>query len=493
MMLFRKILFYCFLLGYLTLCPVLIFYTLGYRLDFRGDRGIVKTGAFSITTLPEGAEVKLGNRKAPQKTPAVILNLRLGPYDVCVEKEGYQSWCNHIRVEADRAVVAEKIILLPEELKPEQSDPGPFQKIELFKEGTLALAFRGPFLSDLIVLDLIKNTEYALAEGTRNLSQERKVKAVYTVPSSSVFWLWLEGDGAGRMLRGRVRFGVLEVEDWSRYFPAEPEELQWDASAEDKVYALRERSLTVIDLDRGESHLAGSDLQGFRVSKQRVFMSRGHGVVRADSDGQHPRALLDDPVLASELFAGREKLEIGVYPGGTLLFLDLEGGALFSNRLPYWIARKNIRGYAYDPLTAQAAVWTSKKIGVLDFSRDSFLREEAFERKLRKRWIYREGDEISRVLWAADGTQLIFQDAKKVYLVEAAPGLESRPRLLMEADPEKPLFFSETQGLLYYADPQTRGWMFLRLVPKRELLGDTFVKTGAGDERFREDKSGEPS
>lgn len=482
MMLFRKILFYCFLLIYLTVCPLLIFYTLGYRFDLSGDRGIVKTGAFSITTLPEGAEVELGNRRAPQKTPAVILNLRVGHYDVRIVKEGYQPWVNRVRIEAERAVVAEKIILLPAELKPELVSHGPFEKIVMFKEGTLALALRSPRFTDLVVLDLIKNTEYALSEGPRTFFQKGKVHTVYTVPSSSVFWFWLEDSNGGHMLRGRVRFGVLETEDFSRYFPNKPDQLQWDPSIEDKVYALRDRALTGVDLDRGSAYPVGSDLQGFRISKQRIFMSRSQGVVRTDSDGRHPRALLDDPVLAAALFAGRENLDIGVYPGGTLLFLDSRG-ALFSNRLPYWIARKNIRGYDYDTLSAQAAIWTEKKIGVLDFSRDSFLREEAFERKIKKRWIYRGGNAISRLQWAVDGTQLIFQDENKVYLIETQQGLEARPRFLVEADPEFPLFFSEIQGLLYYADPETHNWLSLRLIPKREMLGEAFAKTGLDVER----------
>ncbi|MBP9866261.1 MAG: PEGA domain-containing protein, partial [Candidatus Omnitrophica bacterium] len=283
MMLFRKILFYCFLLIYFTLCPFLIFYTLGYRFDLHGDRGIVKTGALSITTLPEGAAVSLGNRRPSHKTPAVILNLRVGPYDVRIEKEGYQPWFNQVSIEAEKAVVAEKIILLPLELKPELIAPGPFKKIALFKEGTLAVILRGSQLSELMVLDLVKNTEYVLNEGALSQFQSSQVGAVYTVPASSVFWVWLE-DSGGRMLRVRVRLGVLEAEDWSRYILGKPDELQWDPGVENKLYAFRDKALSVINLDRGTSYAAGHDLQGFKISKQRIFMSRSQGVVRMDSD-----------------------------------------------------------------------------------------------------------------------------------------------------------------------------------------------------------------
>lgn len=482
MMLFRRILFYCFLLIYLTGCPLLIFYTLGYRFDIEGDQGLVKTGAFSITTIPEGAIVRLGHRKVTQKTPAVILNLRMGQYDVLVEKEGFQPWVNQINIEAERAVVAEKIILLPKELSSKVVAQGPLKKIAIFKEGTLALAVRGDRLSDLFVLDMIKNTEYVLANADSHVFQQGEVKAIYTMPLSQVFWLWLDDSAEGRMLRVRVRFGTLEVEDWSRYFRVKPDELQWDVNAEDKVYALHDQTLTVIDLERGTVGLAGRELHGFRVCKQRVFMSQNQGVFRTDSDGLHPRSLLDDPTLAASLFEGREHLDIGVYAGGTLLFLD-PNGVLFSNRLPYWISRKHIRGYVYDELKSQAAIWTDKKIGILDFSRDSFLREEAFERKIRKRWIYREGHSISQVQWAVDGTYLIFQDQKKVYLIETLNGLSLQPRFLVEADPRYPIFFSEGQGLLYYVDPETQSWMALRLIPKRELLGEAFAKSGSADER----------
>ncbi len=471
MMLFRKILFYLFLLLYLIICPLLILYTLGYVYEIKGDQGLVKTGAVSISTLPEGAEVIFRDHHAAQKTPAVILNLRPGTYPVRIEKKGHVSWQNTIQVDAERATVLEKIILLPAGLQAERMAAGPFEKIIPLKDIDALLTVRGPRFSDAAVLDLEKNTETFLAAKSETAAwAEEKVDEIYTVPESTVFWLWLKHRGGGRMVRIRFRFRAPEAEDWTRLFPDKPSQLQWDPGDENKLYVLHNDGvLTVLDLEKASVRRLAGGLQGFGVYRQKVFMVSNQGAFRADAEG-HLRPLLDDPVLAAELF--REKLDFSVraFPGGNLIFLDSKG-ALFSNRLPYWIARKKMQGFDYDTLHEQAAVWSGTKIGILDFSRDVFLREEAFERKLGKRWIYREGRLISRAFWVAEGTQLVFQDGHQVFLLETAPGIEARPRLLFEADPESLLFFSESLGQLYYRDGETHALMAFRLVAKRELLG----------------------
>jgi len=482
MIFFRKILFYLFLAIYFTVTPLLIFYALGYRFDLKGSEGIVKTGAFSVNTIPEGADIQVNGKKISQKTPSVVLNLRDGDYEVRIEKENYQPWLGKVHVQPERAVVAEKIILIPVKINPETAVTGRMKRAVFFKESALViLLLENEKFSSLSVFDINRSAQVKSGSTVQPEWLDADVAEIYTSEESSLFWIRLEGSGPDRMIRGRVRFGVLEYEDYSGLFLNRPDDLQWDPNAENKVYVLRDKELSLVDLDRGRSRTIRQSLQGFRVYKQRLFISSAKGVFRCDNDGRHPRNLLDDPVLTGQLFEGREQLRIGVYAGGNLLFYDPEG-ALFSNRLPYWIGRKFIRGYAFDPVKSQAAIWTSGKIGVLDFSRDSFLKEEAFERKLKKRWIYENGSDIHRVIWAVDGTQLFFQDGKHVYLLEAARGLGSSPRFLVDAASEFPIAFSETQGGLFYVDTSEKNLMFLKLVPKREILSDAFAKAGLREE-----------
>ncbi len=480
MLLLRKILFYIFLLIYFTICPWLILYTLGYVIDFKSETGLVKTGAVSIATLPEGAEIYIRNQRQPKKTPAVFLNLHPGEYAVRVEKPGYQSWKNILHVASERAVVLEKIVLLPAGLAPEPVSKEPFERILPLKNANEILLARGPLFGDLILMDPEKHTEVCLADkmADGNLSNA-KIARFFTSEDGNIFWLRLElPGGRPHLLRGRIRFKTFEMEDKTSFFSELPEQIEWEAGDENKIYGLRQSVLSLVNLDSPKQSMELAEgVLGFKLHKQKVFFVKDQNVFRTDSSGGNARPLLEDTFLASELFGTQSSFRIGAFPDGTLLFLNSQGG-LFSNRLPYWIARNEIQGFEYDPDRQQAAAWNSKRIGVLDFSKDVFMRQEALNRQMRFRWIFSQGESITQVLWVLEGTQLLFRDGPHIYLVEVFPDFEGIPRFLADADESSPMVYLKSAEKLFYRNGRTRRLMGLSLVPKREIPGTALLKTG---------------
>src|SRR3989344_2619629 len=115
MPLFRKILFYVFLAGYLVACPVIVLYSLGYILTPGAGNGVAKAGLIDVSTLPPGATVYLGNKRYTQKTPAVISGLLPGQYRVTVYLKGYALWSREVSVQAEQAAVFDHILLLPKQ------------------------------------------------------------------------------------------------------------------------------------------------------------------------------------------------------------------------------------------------------------------------------------------------------------------------------------------------------------------------------------------
>lgn len=102
---------------YLTTCPLLILYALGYVLKPGSEQGIVKTGLISISTSPPGASVYLGKRRYTQQTPTLLRNLLPGEYPIKLVLKHHRPWTRTVTVEAERATALDDILLLPQRLR----------------------------------------------------------------------------------------------------------------------------------------------------------------------------------------------------------------------------------------------------------------------------------------------------------------------------------------------------------------------------------------
>jgi len=115
----KNALFWICLILFLIATPAILFYCLGYRIDFLGE-GIVKTGALYLKTAPKQAQISLDD-KIKQKTDfffgtALIENLLPQDYRIKIEKQGYQAWEKTLSIEEGQATEAKNITLVPEKL-----------------------------------------------------------------------------------------------------------------------------------------------------------------------------------------------------------------------------------------------------------------------------------------------------------------------------------------------------------------------------------------
>ena len=115
----KKTLFWMCLIFFLIAAPAILFYCLGYRIDFLG-KGVVKTGALYLKTAPKQVQIFL-NDKIKVKTDfffgtALIENLLPQDYRVKIEKQNYQDWEKTLTIKEGRATEAKNIALVPEKL-----------------------------------------------------------------------------------------------------------------------------------------------------------------------------------------------------------------------------------------------------------------------------------------------------------------------------------------------------------------------------------------
>ena len=107
----RKNLFYLFTYVYVIVCPLLIFYAVGFWYK-PSTLDLVKTGVISIKTVPTGAEIFLNNKKVNSRTPTVIRSLPQGEYFLLMRLKEFKDYKTRVRVEKGKAVVLEDIKLV---------------------------------------------------------------------------------------------------------------------------------------------------------------------------------------------------------------------------------------------------------------------------------------------------------------------------------------------------------------------------------------------
>lgn len=108
----RTIAFYFSVALYFILLPVILSYSLGYKVNLR-KLMIYKTGIIYINSAPAGAEIYVNGKKSNELTPAQIEELRPGAYKIEVKREGFYTWEKELVVRPNMVTKADRIILFP--------------------------------------------------------------------------------------------------------------------------------------------------------------------------------------------------------------------------------------------------------------------------------------------------------------------------------------------------------------------------------------------
>ena len=115
----RTLLFFFLSLLVLIATPILIFYALGYRINWQ-TRTISQTGGLYLKTIPANATVFINDKKQKNTDflfgTVLIDNLLPKSYDIRIEKEGYKSWNKRLEVQEKQVAEAKNIILFPSQL-----------------------------------------------------------------------------------------------------------------------------------------------------------------------------------------------------------------------------------------------------------------------------------------------------------------------------------------------------------------------------------------
>jgi hypothetical protein len=108
----RMIAFYSSAILFFVLLPILLSYSLGYKIDYSPFR-IYKTGILYINSQPQGASIFINGKKHEGLTPAQVEELKPGSYNVEVRRDGYYPWEQELVVRPNMVTRADRISLFP--------------------------------------------------------------------------------------------------------------------------------------------------------------------------------------------------------------------------------------------------------------------------------------------------------------------------------------------------------------------------------------------
>jgi len=108
----RFIAFYAAVLIFFITLPIILSYSLGYKIDYRNFK-IYKTGIIYLSSHPAGASVYVNGRLYKDFTPAQIEELKPGSYKIEVKREGFYPWEGELAVRPNMVTKADRIELFP--------------------------------------------------------------------------------------------------------------------------------------------------------------------------------------------------------------------------------------------------------------------------------------------------------------------------------------------------------------------------------------------
>jgi len=451
----RKIFFYIFATLYVVFCPLIILYAMGYIYRPGMEKGVVKTGLIAINTTPPGAEIYMNKSRYSQLSPAIINELLPDEYSIGLELEGYNQWNAKVPVEAEKATVLDKIILVPLKWTAEVFLPGRIKGIIPFPGSDFFLVQKGPYFRDFFLVGCEDGKYWPLIEKDSPFKEFKTSSYFFMEQSSSGILKGSTTDGE-KVLQVEFSGEENEIRDITGLFPEKARRVKWEAQSENKLFIFQKGAITRVELDTGAVYPEYiREVKGYGLAGGKLYVINSENLfLETDYENNGEKFLLEDKKLGEELFGKTEYFDIEAVTGDTFLFLG-ENGELLSNRLPYRFADEGVMGIKRAEDSSRVLIWKKDKIGILDFGEEK-TKNTAFEKGPSLKWIHVKGNNIRQAFWVYKESHILFADQNKVFLVEIEEFDGFKAKQMFSIKKGTSLYFSENTGKVFYIGSSTK-------------------------------------
>lgn len=477
----RKIFFYIFAAIYIVFCPIMILYALGYMYKPGMEKGVMKTGLISLATVPAGATVYMNGSKFAQTTPTIIQELVPGEYSITLVMDKYRSWGRTVPVKEEKATVLDKVLLLPEDLKPAKVLEGSYQEIIPVPGSGFFLVAGGETAGAIQVYDYRQQESWPLLEEGSPFAGS-KLLSWFSVEESPDLLLRVKAKEGERFLWVQVSGPKDTVKDVTDLFAASPVRVKWLPGKDPDLFVFQDGNVNRLDLSAGAVYPEYiKDVKGYGLYNNDIYVLKKDNVfLRTDYDRKSEKTLLDDPQIGATIFGDKGFFSVEVLSEDFILFLG-EKGELLANRLPYRFVPQGVRGIKYYPKLNRVLLWEKDRIGVIDFSVEETGNVE-FEKGPSLLWVYSGGKNIDQCFWVYEGAHILARDGEDTFLIAIEEYGEVQKAPVLKVNDASPVYYSEETGMLYFLSSSEAGLFSAVLVPHKGIVPALPVKEQAEEE-----------
>lgn len=478
----RKILWWVFVCLYLVIAPLTVLYALGYIFN-PGEQTLLRTGLVSLQSHPSEARIRINGLDTQEKTPAVFRNLKPGSYEIELELPGYQSWGKRVRIEREKALRFENILLFPRALVPEQITGEPVTRLEMSLSENSLLVLRGQAAGGLSVFKPADARWIPLNPGPAY--SDFDVRDLWVHPAGDSAIVTLEKNSIRTALWIRWAENNLLVNEIP--LPAGVSSLQWSTLEKDRIFFLEKGALRRLELDRGEIFpVTAEKVLGVRPYARHLFVLTAHPrLVQFTEKGRFRGGLLKDPAKIRIVFGKKHEVPYSLFfyppesfffaPENTLLILLSGEGRLACNKLPYFLD-DDVKEMTLAEESPLLLYRKDHEIWEVDFERAKL--EAFFENGPSPLRIYTASESPENLKWFYRNRYFLFTAEGKLWAKDRDPETKAIP--LVSLSPKvSQIALDRDSGFVYYAHPVTGKLMRVQLHEPLGLLprlGDNTVR-----------------
>lgn len=240
-----------FIFAFLTISPILVLYSSGYRYDF--VNGIIQeTGAISIDILPKNSVAYLNDAKLKSKIPIRLKNLARGKYKIKLSADGFYDWEKEIMVENKQTIYIKEIKLI-QKSEPLKISDNKIDKIYLSYDNNYLIyqTIENPPIFWL--RNLNSNDEVRIATGTSNKNYQ-------------VNWSNIRNNFASISADDLTEIFVIDANEPSKLWDLAKLEknliskIQWNNTSQPELFYSTKNQLTVINASTKQKLLIGKNI-----------------------------------------------------------------------------------------------------------------------------------------------------------------------------------------------------------------------------------------
>lgn len=413
----RRKVFYGMVAVFAVLTPLLLLYSKGYIVDFRG-RNLVPTGGFFVKTVQPGTRV-LVDADFTRETSFIshgVLVTDLVPkrYVLRVEKDGYQSWQKTVRVLEGEVLEFRNVLLPPATITPSlifnarRQLTGRVVRLAGRKELGLEVGNPGSASTVFIINPETRITGTNLIKVDRWFWDDKSEEVIIGRHlQGKTIWFRLPSLSNPDVKEERITFkglpaGFSAEGLWPH--PKNPGEFYFFAGG--ALFLQGKASVPVPIAEK---------IQAYAVTPERIYFISDNGFfVESDLEGGNVKVL-----GRKGLFIDKEKpVRIIASPSGNVAVLDSSGG-LFVYRpgvdAELNIIAGNVAGVDFDDKDSRMLFADSRRLWIY-WLKDN--RAQPFDIGGTKKQIFSSDDDVRQAYLNSGGTYAFFSTKNGIYMTE---------------------------------------------------------------------------